>query len=59
MKNLESGENANAVTGALKLKWAMTTFLTKLMNKANPSTSIVMRVLPSGDNSTLSMFDLF
>ena len=58
-KNRESGENPNAVTGPLKLKWAITTFLMKLIMRANPSTSIVIRVRPSGESSTLAMLDRF
>jgi len=44
-KNLESGEKWKAVTGALKLKCAITTFLEKLMKSAKPSMSMVTRVL--------------
>lgn len=43
-KKRESGEKAKAVTGPLKLKCAITTFLTKLIIRAKPSRSMVIRV---------------
>ena len=58
-KNLESGLKEKAVTLALKLKCAMTTFLIKLTTSANPSTSIVISMRLSGDNSILLMLLLF
>ena len=58
-KNLESLEKEKAVTGALKLKWAITTFLTKLMTKAKPSTSMVISIFLSGERDILEILDLF
>ena len=58
-KNLESGLNVSAVTGSLKLKCAITTCFSKLIIRANPSTSIVINVLLSGERTILSMLLLF
>lgn len=58
-KNLESGEKVRAVTLSLKLKWAIITCFWKLIIRANPSTSTVMRIFLSGDKTTESIFDLF
>jgi len=58
-KNLESGENSRAVTLSLKLKWAITTCFWKLMIRANPSTSIVIRIFLSGETTIRSMLLLF
>ena len=58
-KNLLSGEKAIAVTVSLKLKWASTTRLTMLIIRAKPSTSMLIRVRPSGDKTSLAMLLLF
>jgi len=58
-KNIESGENAIAVTSSLKLKWAITTLRYMLMMSEKPSTSIDIRVLRSGERQSDAMFDLF
>ena len=58
-KNLLSGENAMAVTVSLKLKCAITTRLTILMIRAKPSTSMLIKVLWSGDSSRRAMLLLF
>jgi hypothetical protein len=54
-KKRESGENVNAVTVSLKLKWAIITYFKLFIIKAKPSTSIVIKILLSGDIITLSM----
>jgi len=58
-KNLLSGENSIAVTVSLKLKWASTTFFTMLIIKAKPSTSMLIKVLLSGERTSLAMLLLF
>jgi len=58
-KNLESGENAIAVTSALKLKCAITTLRTILMISAKPSLSIEIKILRLGERHSLAIFDLF
>ena len=54
-KKRESGENVKAVTVSLKLKWAIITYFKLFIIKANPSTSIVIKILLFGDIITLSM----
>ena len=58
-KNLESGEKAIAVTSSLKLKCAITTLRCILMMRLNPSLSIEMSVLRSGERQSDAMLDLF
>lgn len=58
-KNLESGEKAIAVTSSLKLKCAITTLRCILIMRLNPSLSIEMSVLRSGERQSDAMLDLF
>ena len=58
-KNLLSGEKAIAVTVSRKLKCARTTRLTILIISAKPSTSMLIKVRPSGDSTNLATLLLF
>lgn len=48
-----------AVTVSRKLKWARTTFLTMLIMREKPSTSMLIKVRLSGESTSLAMLLLF